>query len=90
LRIALWALTVAVVWSAAMATIDHSSGWLSTPWIWASLFGLPGVAIAFWLQQFLINTLDNYRKYFIMFLVNWFFYWSVIQGLVSVKRKFWK
>jgi hypothetical protein len=33
---------------------------------------------------------NDYLMYFIMFLVNWLFYWGVIQGFVSVKRKLFK
>jgi len=90
LKIALWALLLAVAWTAALATVAHSPGLHSTPGIWLGVFGLPGVVIANWVQSFLFHGFNIYLGYCLMFLVNWIFYWSVIQGLVSVKRGLWK
>jgi len=90
LKIAMWALLLAVAWTAALATVAHSPGLHSTPGIWLGVFGLPGVVIANWMQSFLFHGFNNYLGYNLMFLVNWIFYCSVIQGLVSVKRGLWK
>ena len=86
----MWALLLAVAWTAALATVAHSAGLHSTPGIWLGVFGLPGVVIANWVQSFLFDGFNNYLGYSLMFLVNWIFYCSVIQGLVSVKRRLWK
>ena len=48
------------------------------------MFGLPGVVIANSAQAYLFHTFNNYLGYALMFLVNWIFYCSVIQGLVSI------
>ena len=90
MKIAMWALLLAVAWTAALATVAHSAGLHSTPGIWLGVFGLPGVVIANWVQSFLFDGFNNYLGYSLMFLVNWIFYCSVIQGLVSVKRRLWK
>jgi hypothetical protein len=84
LRIALWALVLVVAWTAALAAVAHSSGLRSTPGIWLGVFGLPGVVIAHWAQSFFFHTFNNYLGYALMFLVNWIFYCSVIQGFVSL------
>ncbi len=90
MRIALWALVLAVAWTAALAAVAHSSGLHSTPGIWLGVFGLPGVVIANWAQSFFFRMFNSYLGYYLMFLVNWIFYCSVVQGLVSVKRRLWK
>ena len=90
MKIAMWALLLAVAWTAALATVAHSAGLHSTPGIWLGVFGLPGVVIANWVQSFLFHGFNNYLGYNLMFLVNWIFYCSVIQGLVSVKHRLWK
>jgi hypothetical protein len=46
--------------------------------------------IANWVQSFLFHRFNNYLGYSLMFLVNWIFYCSVIQGLVSVKGRLWQ
>ncbi len=89
MRIALWTLMVAAALSASLATIEHSPGWPgwhSTPGIWGIVFNLHGSAIAIGAS----DTLNDFLMYFIMFMVNWLFYWGVIQGFVSVKRKLFK
>ena len=90
MRIALWALLLAVAWTIALAFVARSPGLHSTPGIWLGVFGLPGVVIANWAQPFLFHRFNNYLGYALMFAVNWIFYCSVIQGLVSVKDRFWK
>lgn len=86
MKIILSALALAVAWTAALAFIARSYGLHSGPGIWAGVFGLPGVAIANWTQAALLHDFNTTIGYSIMFLVNWIFYCSVIQGLVSVKR----
>jgi hypothetical protein len=90
LKIFGWALLFAVVWAAALAIVAHSSGLRSTPGIWLGVFGLPGVVIANWVQAVLFQRFNPYLGYTLMFLVNWVFFCSVIQGLVSVRSRFWK
>jgi hypothetical protein len=86
LRIALWALVLAVAWTAALAAVAHSPGLHSTPGIWLGVFGLPGIVIANWVQS-LLHKFNLYFDYFLMFVVNWIFYCSVIQGFVSMTSK---
>ncbi len=89
MRIALWAVVLDVAWTVALTAVAHSPGLHSTPGMWLGVFGLPGVAIANWVQSFFFARFNLYFDYSLMFLVNWIFYCSVIRGLVSVKRKFW-
>ena len=77
---------MAIAWTIALAWIAHSYGLHSTPGTWAGAFGLPGVVIANWTDTFILHRFNIIIDYCIMFLVNWFFYCSVIQGLVSMKR----
>ena len=86
MKIALWALILAVVWTVALAAVAQSPGLHSTPGMWLGVFGLPGVAIANWVQSSL-HTFNRYFDYSLMFLVNWIFYCSVILGIVSMKSK---
>jgi len=90
LKILLWALFFAAAWTAALAVVAHSPGLHSTPGIWLGVFGLPGVVIANWVQGFVFHKFSNYLGYPRMFLVNWLFYCSVIQGLASIQREFRK
>ena len=89
LRIVLAALALAVVWTAALAVITRNYGLHSGPGIWAGVFGLPGVVIANWTQSNLLHEFNTTLGYSMMFLVNWIFYCSILQGLVSVKRSIW-
>ena len=90
MRIVLSALILAAAWTTALAIIARTVGLHSGPGIWAGVFGLPGVVIANWTQSNILHEFNTTLGYSIMFLVNWIFYCSVIQGLISVKRSFWK
>ena len=90
MKIALWALLLAIAWTLALAIVAHGPGLHFTPGIWLGVFGLPGVVIANWAQAFLFHRFNNYLGYALMFLVNWIFYVSVIEGFLSVKRRFRK
>jgi hypothetical protein len=91
LRIALWALILAVAWTVALAAVAHSPGLHSTPGMWLGVFGLPGVVVDNWVQSFFnFHRFNYYFEYYLMFLMNWIFHFSVIQGVVSVKRSVWK
>ncbi|HVA94465.1 MAG TPA: hypothetical protein VNI36_06125 [Candidatus Dormibacteraeota bacterium] len=89
MRIVLWALFLAALWTAALSLIARSPGLHSAPGLWAGAFGLPGVAIANWAQSLVRRRFDRPLEFAIMFLVNWVFYCSVLQGLVSMKRTLW-
>jgi hypothetical protein len=89
LKIVLSALALAAAWTAALAFIAHFYGVHSAPGMWAGVFGLPGVVIANWTQSAVLHRFDTTLGYTLMFLVNWIFYCSVIQGLVSMKRSLW-
>lgn len=88
MKIILSALALAIAWTGALAFIARNYGLHSTPGIWACVFGLPGVVIANWTQSTLMHQFNQTLGYSLMFLVNWGFYCTVIQGLVSVKRSF--
>jgi hypothetical protein len=90
MRIVLWALLLAVVWVAALLIIARSPGLHSTPGMWTGVFGFPGVVVASWVRPFLGRVLHDRAGYSVMFLVNWIFYCSVLQGLSSVKQSLWK
>jgi hypothetical protein len=89
MKIILSALGLAVVWTVALAFIARTYGLHSGPGIWAGVFGLPGVVIANWTQSTLLHRSYTLLGYSLMFLVNWGFFCTVIQGIVSVKRSVW-
>jgi len=86
LKIILTAFVLAIAWTISLFMIAQDYGLHSTPGIWAGVFGLPGVVIANWIQSNLLHEFNTKLGYAIMFLVNWVFYCSVIQGLVSVVK----
>jgi hypothetical protein len=86
-KIVLWALALALAWTAALILIARSVGLHSTPAMWAGAIGLPGVVIANWMQAQLFHRFIRPLGYSLMCLINWGFYYSVIQGLVSMKRR---
>jgi hypothetical protein len=89
-RIVVWALLLAIAWTVVLTIIARSPGLHSAPGIWTGVFGLPGVVVASWVRPFLGRNPNDRLGYTVMFLVNWIFYCSVIQGIVSVKRVLWK
>ena len=89
-KIILSALLLAVAWTMALAIIARNYGLHSGPGIWAGVFGMPGVVIANWFQSSIFHDFNTGIGYSIMFLVNWIFYCSVLQGLISMKRNIWK
>jgi hypothetical protein len=90
MKIILWALALAVAWTVTLVIVAHSPGLHSTPGIWTGVFGLPGVVVANWVRPFLGHAAQNHFGYAVMFLVNWIFYCSVVQGILSMKRTVWK
>jgi len=88
-KIVLWALVLALIWIAALIVIARTVGLHSTPGMWTGAFGLPGVVIANWMQAQLIHRFNRTIGYALMFLINWAFYCSVLQGIISVKRRIW-
>lgn len=89
MKIALWALALALAWTAALIVIARTVGLHSTPGMWTGAVGLPGVVIANWMQAQLIHRFNRSLGYSLMFLINWGFYCSVLQGIVSLKRRVW-
>jgi hypothetical protein len=88
MKIALLTLGLSAAWAIA---ISHLHGLYSTPTVWMIWIGLPGV----WIAVGLASISEYMRRsdslaYFIMFLVNWFFFWGVVKGFLSVKHKFFK
>jgi hypothetical protein len=88
-RIVLWALALALAWTAALIIIARSVGLHSTPGMWTGAIGLPGVVISNWMQARLFHTFHRTLGYSLMFLINWGFYCSVLQGIISLKRRIW-
>ena len=88
-KIVLWALVLALAWTAALIIIARSVGLHSTPGMWTGAVGLPGVVIANWMQAQLFRSFHRSIGYTLMFLINWGFYCSVLQGIISLKRRIW-
>ena len=90
MKIAIWALALAAAWTVALIVIARSIGLHSTPGMWTGAIGLPGVVIANWIQRQIIHRFYRPLGYSLMFLINWTFYCSVLQGILSFKRTIWK
>ena len=89
MKIILWALTLAAAWTAALIYIARTVGLHSTPGMWTGAIGLPGVVIANWMQAQLFHRFSRPLGYTLMFLINWGFFSSVLQGIISLKRRVW-
>jgi hypothetical protein len=57
--------------------------------MWTGAIGLPGVVIANWIQANLCHQFHRVLGYSLMFLINWGFYCTVLQGIGSLKHRFW-
>jgi hypothetical protein len=88
-KIVFWALVLALIWTSALIIIARTVGLHSTPGMWTGAVGLPGVVLANWIQSQLIHRFYRPLGYSLMFLINWGFYCSVLQGIVSFKRRIW-
>jgi hypothetical protein len=88
-KIVIWALVLALIWTAALIIIARTVGLHSTPGMWTGAIGLPGVVIANWTQAQLFHKFNRALGYGLMFVINWGFYCSVLQGIVSFKRRIW-
>jgi hypothetical protein len=88
-KIVFWALGLAAAWTASLIVIARTIGLHSTPGMWTGAIGLPGVVIANWMQARLLHSFHRPLGYSLMFLINWVFYCTVLQGMVSVKRRVW-
>jgi hypothetical protein len=86
-KIVLWALALALAWAVTLIIIARTVGLHSTLGMWTGAIGLPGVVISNWTQAQLFHTFNRSLGYGLMFLFNWGFYCSVIQGIVSLKRR---
>ncbi len=89
MKIILWAFVLAIGWTAALILISRTVGLHSTPGMWTGAIGLPGVVISNWLQAHLFHSFHRAIGYALMFLINWAFYCSVIQGIISLKQRVW-
>jgi len=85
-KIILWAGALAAAWTAVLIVIARTVGLHSTPGMWTGAIGLPGVVIANWMQSTIFHTFFRPLGYTLMFLINWVFYCSVVQGILSVRR----
>jgi len=88
--IVLLGLILALAWTAALAAIAYNYGLHSSQGMWAGAIGLPGVVIANEIRSQMGRGSTEMLGYFLMFLVNWIFYCSVILGCLSIKRQLWK
>ena len=88
-KIALWALAVAAAWTIALVVIANTVGLRSTPGMWTGAVGLPGVVLANWTQRHVLHAFHRPLGYTLMFLINWVFYCTVLQGVISFKRTIW-
>ncbi len=89
MKVILAALAMAIAWTAALIFIANTVGLHSTPGMWTGAIGLPGVVISNWLQAQIFHTFNRTLGYGFMFLINWGFFCSVLQGIVSAKRGIW-
>ena len=91
MKIAMWALLFAVIWLVALNVIARSPGLHSTQGMWAGALGFPGVIVASWVRPWFIhhNPHDEAGRS-VMFIVNWMFYCTVLQGLILVRESFRK
>ena len=87
MRIVYVALALALAWTAAVIYIARTIGLHSTPGMWTGAVGLPGVVIANWMQAQLFHTFHRPLGYSLMFLINWGFYCTVLEGISSLKRR---
>jgi hypothetical protein len=85
-KIVLWALGFAAAWTIALVVIARTVGLHSAPGMWTGAIGLPGVVLANWTQRHVFHGFHRPLGYTLMFLINWLFYCSVLQGIVSFKK----
>jgi hypothetical protein len=88
-KLLIWALALAAAWTIALIIIARTIGLHSAPGMWTGAIGLPGVVIANWMQAQFFHKFNRILGYSLMFLINWGFYCSVLQGIVSLKRRVW-
>lgn len=88
MKIVLWALILAAIWTITLHTVARSIGLHSTPGMWTGTVGFPGVVIANWMQAHLLHRFYRPMGYALMFLINWVFYSSVLAGVTSLTRRF--
>jgi len=86
-KIVLWALALALAWTAALIIIARTVSLHSTPGMWTGAIGLPGVVLANWTQAQLFHRFYRPLGYILMFLINWGFYCTVLQGIVSLRQR---
>ena len=87
MKIVHWAFILAAIWTLALVVIARTVGLHSTPGMWTGAIGLPGVVISNWLQARLFHQFHRTLGYSRMFLINWGFYCTVLEGIISFKRK---
>ncbi len=89
-KIIIAGLALAATWTAALIFIASTAGLHSTQGMWLGAIGLPGVVISNWLQANVFHNVVRGIRYSLMLLINWGFFCSVLQGIISVKRGIWK
>jgi len=84
-KIAIPAAILAAIWTATLFAIANTIGLHTTPGMWTGAIGLPGVVIANWIQRQILHGFHRPLGYALMFLINWGFYCTVLQGIVSLR-----
>ena len=87
MKIVLWALVLALTWTFALIIIARPSTFPALNEGRPCAVGLPGVVIANWTQAQLFHRFHRSLGFSLMFLINWGFYCSVLQGIISLKRR---
>ena len=85
MKITLWALALATLWTIVLIVIARTIGLHTTPGMWTGAIGLPGVVIANWIQRQIVHAFYRPLGYALMFLINWGFYCTVLQGIASLR-----
>ena len=86
MKVILGALALALAWTATLVAIARTIGLHTTAGMWTGAIGLPGVVIANWIQRRILHMFYRPLGYTLMFLINWAFYCSVLQGFSSLRR----
>ncbi len=83
----LWALIPATIWAGILKHVGDTIGYHSTPGIWLSVIGFPGVVVSDWIYHW---TCSDLAAYFVALLGNWILWFALLKGAVTLKRRFHK
>jgi hypothetical protein len=80
----LWALIPVIIWAGALKHVGNTIGYHSTPGIWLSIIGFPGVVVSDWIYHW---TRSEPAAYFAALLGNWMLWFGLLKGGVMLKRR---